>query len=225
MGRRLRHPSPALLVALLALFAALGGGVYAIGKGKKINGAKIKVKSIPGNRLKPGSVPGNRLAPGTLSGTSLAPSSITGKQINEATLGPVPNAVHAEKADSATDAETALNSVNAVNATTVNGHNAGCAVGTQFFAGACWQSSANLAATAPEAAVACASQGGALPEALQLVAFSKQVTLEGPEWSGDLTNFSGLDVYDAVTVTVDGKPDKTLSSETRKFRCVIPLVT
>ena len=47
MGRRLRHPSPAFLVALIALFAALGGGVYAIGKGKKIDGAKIKPKSLP----------------------------------------------------------------------------------------------------------------------------------------------------------------------------------
>jgi hypothetical protein len=231
MRRRLRHPSPALLIALIALFAALGGGVYAIGKGKQINGAKIKVKSLPGNRLKPGSVPGNRLAPGAISGASLAPSSITGKQINEATLGPVPNAVHAEKADSATDAETALNSVNAVNATTVNGHNAGCAVGTQFFAGACWQTSANLATTAPEAAVACASKGGALPEALQLAAFSKQpgVTLEGEEWSSDIAVFTGKDVYAVATVTPNAEINSGSvsggTSDANKFRCVIPLVT
>jgi hypothetical protein len=227
MGRRLRHPSPAFLVALIALFAALGGGVYAIGKGKKIDGAKIKPKSIPGNRLKPGSVPGNRLMPGAISGASLAPSSITGKQIDEATLGPVPNAVHAEKADSATDAETALNSVNAVNAVTVNGHNAGCAVGTQFFAGACWQTSANLAATAPEAAIACASKGGTLPEALQLAAFAKQpgVTLEGEEWSSDITNVSGEDIYAVVTVTPSAKLNTALPTSPKKFRCVIPLVT
>lgn len=231
MRRRLRHPSPALLIALIALFAALGGGVYAIGKGKQINGAKIKAKSLPGNRLKPGSVPGNRLAPGTLSGTSLAPSSITGKQINEATLGPVPNAVHAEKADSATDAETALNSVNAVNAVTVNGHSAGCAVGTQFFAGACWQTAANLATTAPEAAATCASKGGALPEALQLAAFAKQpgVTLEGEEWSSDIATFTSKDIYSVATVTPNAEINSGVinggASATKKFRCVIPLVT
>ncbi len=160
MEKGLRRPSPALIVSLIALFAALGDGVYAIGKAKKTNGATIKVKSLPGNRLKLRSVPGNRLKPGTVTGASLAPGSVPGavlvpnsvgaKQVDEATLGPVPNAVHAESADSATDAETALNAVNAVNATTVNGHHAGCTVNTQFFAGACWQTSASSAAvTAP----------------------------------------------------------------------------
>ena len=149
MEKGLRRPSPALIVSLIALFAALGDGVYAIGKAKKTNGATIKVKSLPGNRLKLRSVPGNRLKPGTVTGASLAPGSVPGavlvpnsvggKQVDEATLGPVPNAVHAESADSATDAETALNAVNAVNATTVNGHSAGCATNTQPFAGACWQ--------------------------------------------------------------------------------------
>jgi len=180
---------------------------------------------VPGNRLKPGTVTGSSLAPGTISGVSLAPGSIGGKQIDEATLGPVPNAVHAERADSAVDAETALNSVNAVNAVTVNGHNAGCAVGTQFFAGACWQTSANLAATAPEAAITCASKGGALPEALQLAAFAKQATLEGEEWSSDIPVVSGEDLYAVVTVTPSAKINTALSTATKKYRCVIPLVT
>ena len=43
------------------------------------------------------------------------------------------------------------------------------------FAGACWQTSANeTAVTAPVAAAACAAQGGTLPEALQLAAFAQQ---------------------------------------------------
>jgi hypothetical protein len=228
MGRGLRRPSPALFVALIALFAALGGSVYAAGKAGKINGKLIKVKSLPGNRLKLGSVPGNRLKPGTISGASLAPGSIGGKQIDETTLGTVPNAVHADSATSAIDAETALNAVNAVNATTVNGHHAGCTVNTQFFAGACWQTSANPAVKAPEAAEACASKGGGLPEALQLAAFATQpgVTLDaGDEWSSDLTNVSGEDLYAVVTVSASAKINTALSTATKKFRCVIPLVT
>jgi hypothetical protein len=225
MSRGLRRPSPALFVSLIALFTALGGGVYAMGKAKKISGATIKVKSLPGNRLKLRSVTGNRLKPGTVTGSSLAPGTIGAKQIDEATLGPVPNAVHAERADSAVDAETALNSVNAVNATTVNGHNAGCAVNTQFFAGACWQTSANLAATAPEAAISCASKGGALPEALQLTAFAKQATLEGEEWASDIPVISGENVFAVITVSTGGNINSASSNLTRKYRCVIPLVT
>ena len=183
MEKGLRRPSPALIVSLIALFAALGDGVYAIGKAKKTNGATIKVKSLPGNRLKLRSVPGNRLKPGTVTGASLAPGSVPGavlvpnsvgaKQVDEATLGPVPNAVHAESADSATDAETALNAVNAVNATTVNGHSAGCRPAhSSSPAPAGRARRVRLPATAPAAAEACALQGGALPEALQLAAFA-----------------------------------------------------
>jgi hypothetical protein len=238
MGKGLRGPSPALVVSLIALFLALGGGVYAIGKAKKrTNGATIKVKSLPGNRLKLRSVPGNRLkphtvtgasfAPGSISGTSLVPGSVGGKQIDESTLGPVPNAVHAESADSAVDAETALNAVNAVNATTVNGYSAGCLPKTQLFAGACWQTNASSTAVmAPEAAVACAEQGGALPEALQLAAFAELpgVTLEGEEWSSDVSTVSGEDLYAVVTVTPSSKIKTGLSTATNEYRCVIPLV-
>jgi hypothetical protein len=101
MGRPLRRPSPALFVSLVALFAALGGTVYAAGKAKKIDGKAIKVKSLPGNRLKLGSLPGNRLKPGAIGAGQLAPNSIGAQQIDEATLGQVPSAVHADNADSA----------------------------------------------------------------------------------------------------------------------------
>ena len=37
-------------IALLALFFALGGSVYAASN--KIDGAQIKAKSLPGNRIK-----------------------------------------------------------------------------------------------------------------------------------------------------------------------------
>jgi hypothetical protein len=232
MRQRIRWPSPALFVAVTALFVALGGTVYAAGK---INGKAIKVKSLPGNRLKPHSVPANRLKPGALGGLSGSGSGstaqITGAEINELSLGQVPEAAHAEtagKAQSAVEAETAQNAIHAVNSATVNGYSAGCLPGTQLFAGACWQSSASsVALTAPAAAASCAAQGGALPEALQLAAFSQRpgVTLAaGDEWSGDVTNVSGDDLYGVVTVSASGKVDTAISSSTRNFRCVIPLV-
>src|SRR4051794_7533010 len=183
MRQGFRRPSPATMVALLALFAALAGSAYAAGR---IDGRAGKVKSLPGNRLKLGSVPANRLKPGAL--TTGVSGPITGSQIDERSLGQVPSAGYADVAgyaQRAVDAETAINAVDAVDAQTVNGHAAGCQVGTTPFAGACWQTSPNdTPVTAPVAAAACAAQGGALPEALQLAAFAQQpgVSLSADEW-------------------------------------------
>jgi hypothetical protein len=225
MGKGLWRQAPALAIAGLALLAALGGTVYAAGK---ISGKTIKVKSLPGNRLALGSVPGNRLKPGAIKGSALAPGSITGIQIDASTLGQVPSAIHADSAESARDAETALNAANAQNATTVNGHEVGCRTDTRFFAGACWQTSASGAAlNAPAAAAACAAQGGELPEALALAAFSQQpgITLApGDEWSSDIPSFTTLNAYSVATVSSSGEVGSAVSTASKKFRCVLPLV-
>ncbi len=219
------RPSPAFLVSVLALVLALGGTVYAA---KKLNGRSIVVKSIPGNRLKLHTVPANRLKPGVLGRQFTGP--LTGADIDEASLGPVPNAVHADTADSArtaVDAETALNAVNAVDAQTVNGFGAGCGPGTQAFAGACWEASASAVLTAPAAAAECAARGGALPEALQLAAFAAEEGVkidEGGEWSSDISTVSGSNVYSAVTVSRQSEINVSVSTNTRAYRCVIPLV-
>jgi hypothetical protein len=230
MGQGIWRGLPALVVAAIALFVALGGSVYAA-KQAKLNGKAIRAKSLPGNRLKLRSVPANRLKPGVL-GDGRISTPLTGIDINELTLGTVPSATHAEHADtaqSAGDAQTALNAVNAINAQTVNGHSAGCKPGTRLFAGACWQSSpSEAAATAPLAAAECAGQGGTLPDALGLAAFAKQsgVNLhEGEEWSGDIPIVSGPNAYSVVAVSDAGVIDFTLSSEVKHYRCVIPLVT
>jgi hypothetical protein len=232
MRQGIRLPTPALAVSVLALFVALGGTVYAA-KRAKVDGRMVKAKSLPGNRIKPRSIPANRLKPGVLKAAGVEQQGvlITGAEIDELSLGQVPNAAHAETADiakSATDAQTALNAVNAITAQSVNGHEAGCLPGTQAFAGACWQSSpSETAVSAPAAANSCAVQGGTLPEALQLAAFSQQpgVVLDGgEEWSSDLTNMTGPDEYAVVTVSASGTVDFKASTNPHKFRCVIPLL-
>jgi len=225
MGKGIRRQAPALLLACIALVVALGGTVYAA---TQIDGKTIKPKSLPGNRLTPASLPGNRLQPGTVAGDRLAPGSVTGTQIDPATLGQVPSAAQADVATSARDAATALNAVNAFDATRVNGHIAGCRPPAQFFAGACWGSASEAAVTAPAAALACATQGGDLPEALALTAFAQQpgVTLAGgDEWTGDVTNVSGPGLYAVVTVAANATVDSAGSTATRKYRCVVPLVS
>lgn len=235
MRRGIAAQAPALVVAAVALVAALGGTVYAAAK---INGRSIKVKSLPGNRLAPKSVPANRLkpgafsgaqlAPGSVQGDRLAPGSVTGLQVDVSTLGQVPSAFHAEKAEAAKDAETALNAANAENARRVNGYEAGCKSGTTLFAGECWQvASSGTAMTAANAAAACANEGGALADPLTLSAFAQRpgITLAtGGEWTNDLTNVSGPGAYSVVTVSPGSVIDIALSSNTKKFRCVLPLV-
>lgn len=226
MSRGIGRQAPALAVACVALVAALGGTVYAAAK---IDGRTIKPKSLPGNRLAPGSVAGNRLKPGAVKGSALAPGSVTGIQIDTATLGQVPSAVHADNADSAHDAQTALNAVNAVDAIRVNGHSAGCKTGSRFFAGACWTNEASEAAvSAPAAALACATQGGELPGALALAAFSGQpgvVLAAGDEWTGDLASYTSLNSYSVATVSASGEVGSGLSTATKRYRCVVPLVS
>jgi hypothetical protein len=227
MSQRFRRPTPATIVALVALLAALAGSAYAAGR---IDGRTLRVKSLPGNRLKLGSVPANRLKPGALLTGSGIVEPITGSQIDERSLGQVPNAAYADvagAAQTAIEAQTALDAVNAVDSETVNGHSAGCMAGTVPFAGACWQSSASQSAvTAPVAAAACAAQGGTLPEALQLAAFSQQpdIKLEGEEWSGDIANISGVNFYAVITVSPSGAVNFSLSTNTKNYRCVIPIV-
>jgi hypothetical protein len=221
-----------MFVAALALFVALGGTVYAAKRGR-ISGKAVKVKSLPGNRLQLRSIPANRLKRNVLSRLEAGQSGqITGAEINELTLGQVPEAAHAESADtaqSAVDAQTALNAVNAITAQTINGHGAGCLPKTEPFAGACWQTSASeTAISAAAAANSCAVQGGALPEALQLAAFSQQPGINlatSDEWSSDITSYTAPNLYSVGTVSASAEVASTASTNARKFRCVIPLVT
>jgi hypothetical protein len=71
------------VIAVIALFIALGGSVYAAGE---ISGAQIKPGSVPGNRIKPKSLAGNRIKPKSLTGKQVKANSLGAKQINEETL-------------------------------------------------------------------------------------------------------------------------------------------
>lgn len=224
MSRRLRRQGPAIVIAVVALVAALGGTVYAAGK---INGHAVKVKSLPGNRLALGSVPGNRLKPGAIGKAQLAPDSITRVQVDMSQLGQVPAAVHAETAQSAEEAVKAQEAERAKEAKYVNGHKVECETGTRYFAGACWQILESAAAlTAPGAAASCAQQGGELPEALALKAFAEEEEIElasGGEWTSDIVSYTAEDAYSLAIISPTLKLGSAVSSSAKKFRCVTPL--
>ena len=224
--RRPSLPSPALLIACLALFVALGGTVLAA---TKIDGRTIRVKSLPGDRLTVGSLPGNRLKAGTIPGSRLQPGSVKAEQIDVGSLGPVPSATHADSADTAHRAQTAIAAEHATDATTINGRTVGCRTGTRQFAGACWDLVPSEAlVTAPEAAAVCADAGGELPEALAFVVFVRQpgvALAAGGEWTKQIANLGAPGQVSLAIVTSQGTIDGANISDAHHFRCVTPLLT
>jgi hypothetical protein len=222
-SRRLR-PSPALVIACLALFVALGGTVLAA---TKIDGHKIRVKSLPGNRLEVGTLAGNRLRPGTIPGNRIAPGSLKGEQIDVGTLGQVPSAAHADSADNARRAATATAADHATDATTVNGRSVGCPAGTREFGGACWDLEASpVALNAIEAAEVCAAKGGELPTGVALLAFGRQPGVRlvvGSEWTNQVAVLSET-VFTVLVTNGSGAFGARAPTELHQFRCVSSLV-
>lgn len=221
---RWRTPSPALVVACLALFVALGGTVLAA---TKIDGRTIKVKSLPGNRLALASLPGNRLKPGTVPGDRLTPNSVKGDKIDAATLGQVPSATHATSAETARHAETATAANHATDASTINGRAVGCGEGKREFAGACWDVQLHTRQlTMVEAAAQCGEEGGELGDPASVLAFNALPGVAS-DIGGELT--SSLHVESAgywSPVVVEGTEE--IRTEWRfaplHFRCVTPLL-
>lgn len=84
MFSRLRRPSPATVIALIALFVALGGTAYALKLGKHSVGTKqLKFKSVGTKQLKNNAV----------NGAKVQDQSLNGSDINQATLTNVPGTV------------------------------------------------------------------------------------------------------------------------------------
>ena len=82
MRRIARHrPSPAMAVALVALFSSLGGVSYGLATGS-INSREIKNNSVRGKDIRNGG----------LSSRDMKRNSLGGRAIRESALGPVPSA-------------------------------------------------------------------------------------------------------------------------------------
>lgn len=86
LTRRIHRPTPALIVAIVALFMALGGTSYAALK-------------VTGKNVANGTLTGVDIENQSLGKKELKLDTLTGDQINESTLGPVPMAGKAGDAD------------------------------------------------------------------------------------------------------------------------------
>ena len=97
---RLR-PSPAMVVACLALTVALGGTSYAA--------IKLPKNSVGTKQLKRNAVTGPKVKASAITSPKVANDSLTGADINEASLGTVPSATNATNATNATSAGNSAN--------------------------------------------------------------------------------------------------------------------
>jgi len=84
LQRVMRSLSFSNVVAVVALFFALGGTVYAAAG--KINGTQIKPNSIPGNRIKPKSLTASQLKANAISAAQIKAGSISAGKIQKGSL-------------------------------------------------------------------------------------------------------------------------------------------
>src|SRR4051812_6096666 len=96
---RPRRPSPAMVVALLALFVALGGVSYGVATGaidsREIKNNTVRTKDIRNNDvrgkdIRNSTITGADIKTGTIKGTDIGSNSLTGSDILESSLGVVP---------------------------------------------------------------------------------------------------------------------------------------
>ncbi len=94
------RPSASMLVALAALFVALGGTTYAVTKLPKrsVGPAQLKRNAVRTQHIKARNVTRSRIARRAIDSSLVASNSLTGGDIREGTLGTVRNATNAASA-------------------------------------------------------------------------------------------------------------------------------
>lgn len=112
----IRRPSAALVVALVALFAALGGTGYAAAT---LSGRDIQKRSIPANRVMNNTLNGNQI-----NESKLGPVPVASRALTAETAASATTAAHATTADSATTAQNAVNAQRAQDSQALQGRDA-----------------------------------------------------------------------------------------------------
>lgn len=99
-----RRPSPALVIACIALFISLGGVSYGVATGsidsREIRNNTVSTKDVRNNSLRTFDIRNNEvrgfdIRNSTIQGRDVAFNTLTGADVNETTLGAVPTATSA----------------------------------------------------------------------------------------------------------------------------------
>ena len=123
MSAILRHrPSPAMIVACIALAVALGGTSYAAIKlpTNSVGAKQLRKNAITAPKIRRNAVTGAKVLSNSITGAKVLNNSITGADVNEATVAQVPSAANASHATSADQATSASSAVTAATAGTAN---------------------------------------------------------------------------------------------------------
>jgi hypothetical protein len=207
--KRAMMPSPAMVVAIVALVVALGGTAYAAGQ--------LAKNSVGSKELKAKSVTTGKIANGAVNGAHVAPSSITGQDINLNALGTVPSAANATQTG---------------NANTITGHQAACPGGTTLIRGICFDSASNPEAASVEAARdGCAAKGGYLPGPLKLYSTKGVLNLgtgvgSDRQYTDTYYDNTSEENKSPSTIVVDGTGTMTeqAAGDNAEYICAYPLV-
>jgi hypothetical protein len=189
-----RRPSPALVVALVALFVSLGGGAYAA--------LHITSRDIANNTIRSIDVKN-----GSLTGKDVKNNSLGGTDVIESKLGKVRKAGNADTVGGRSAASLVV----------------GCPAGTVRLEGMCFESAARPAQTFFNAARTCTASARRLPTPGELVGLGAQpsVTLSGFELTSDVSHSGST--FSVITVSDAGVLGSPTTTTARPFRCVAPL--
>lgn len=199
-------PSPAMVVALIALLCALTGTAFAALGKNSVGTRQLKAKSITTGKI----------ANGAVNAAKVANGSLTGADINVGALGTVPKATSADSAG---------------NAGTVGGHAAACPAATVLIRGVCFDAAPNPAVpNQSEAADGCAAKGGWLPAPMDLYTVRGVLNLgTGTGTEEQFTNvvYANTNGVNYRTVTVDGNgriAEHQTENDPAQYTCAYALV-
>ncbi len=210
-----RRPSPAMVVAIIALIGALTGTAWAVR-------TRIPKNSVGTPQLKAKAVTTGKIAPNAVNGSKVASGSLTGQDIDLSKLGTVPNATEAEKAGRASalvDSEGKL-------------HSAGCPAGTVLVRGLCFDVNLNPKVNeVQQAADGCAAKGGFLPTVMELYSVRGAVNLgqfnNPPNFAitdSLIADPVGKSHYSVMAVQKDGTIQIFENPVEARYICAYPLV-
>jgi hypothetical protein len=201
-----RRPSPALIVSIIALIAALAGTSYAA-----VN--QLPKNSVGTKQLKSKSVTTGKIANNAVTGVKVAANTLTGADVNLSQLGTVPSASNAQSGN---------------DANTVGGHAAACPGGSTLIRGVCYDLALNApVAGVKAAATACQAKGGYLPTPMQLFSIRDVVNLGSgvaPDYAVSDQYYADNTNYKTITVDGSGKMEELGITSPTKYICAYELV-
>jgi hypothetical protein len=208
MDSRIGRPSPALIIAIVALIVSLSGSAVAA---KKV----LDKNSVGTKQIKNGAVTTGKIANNAVTGAKVALNTLTGDDINIGSLGVVPSAT---------------NATNAGNATTVGSesHGATCPASTTLIRGTCYDVSLNPQVPGVKAAATqCAAKGGYLPTPMELYSIRTVINLgEGtpPEFAVSDDYYADNFAYKTIVVDGGGKMQELPVESPTQYICAYKLV-